>query len=49
MPYSLYSWYSPRAILVEAVPQAAPLSVLAATAFVALGIGAAILERRDLP
>ncbi len=49
LPYSLYSWYSPRDILVEDASQALPATVLAAVAAVAILAGAAILERRDLP
>jgi ABC-2 type transport system permease protein len=49
LPYSLYSWYSPREILVEAASQAVPATVLAATALSGLLAGAVILGRRDLP
>ena len=49
LPYSLYSWYSPRDILVEGASQAVPASILAAVAIIGFLAGAAILERRDLP
>ena len=49
LPYSLFSWFSPRDILVEQAPQALPLAVLASVTLVAAISGAAILQRRDLP
>lgn len=49
LPYSLYSWYSPRDILVERASQTVSLIVLGAVAAVAILAGAAFLERRDLP
>ncbi len=49
LPYSLYSWFSPRAILVEPVPQTMAIAVLASVAVVAMITGAVILQRRDLP
>jgi ABC-2 type transport system permease protein len=49
LPYSLYSWFSPRAILVEPVPQTAAILVLASVAIVAALAGGVILQRRDLP
>ena len=49
LPYSLYTWFSPRAILVEQEPQSLAIAVMAAVSLAALGAGAAIFERRDLP
>ncbi|MGZ8710945.1 MAG: ABC transporter permease subunit [Thermoanaerobaculia bacterium] len=49
LPFSLYSWFSPRDILVEPVPQTAAIVVLASVAVVATLAGATILQRRDLP
>jgi ABC-2 type transport system permease protein len=49
LPYSLYSWFSPRNILVEPVPQTTAIAVLCFVAVAAMITGAAILQRRDLP
>lgn len=49
LPYSLFTWFSPRDILVEPVPQTTAIAVLASVAVVAAVAGAAILHRRDLP
>ena len=49
LPYSLFTWFSPRAILVEPVPQTMAIVVLASVAVAAAIAGAVILQRRDLP
>lgn len=49
LPYSLFTWFSPREILVDPVPQSPAIAVLSSVAVVALVTGAAILHRRDLP
>jgi ABC-2 type transport system permease protein len=49
LPYSLYSWFSPRTILVDPVPQTTSITVLASVAVIAALTGAALFERRDLP
>jgi len=49
LPYSLYTWYSPRQILVDPVPQTTSIAVLASVAIVAAITGALLFQRRDLP
>ncbi len=49
LPFSLYSWFSPKEILVERVAQSGSIAVLGSVALLAALAGAAILQRRDLP
>ncbi len=49
LPYSFYSWFSPRGILIEGSAQQRPIAILASAALIGILAGAAILERRDLP
>ncbi len=49
LPFSLYTWFSPRDVLVEPVPQTTAIAVLVSVAVVAVFTGATLFQRRDLP
>ena len=49
LPYSLYSYYSPQAILVESKSGAGSFSVLFAFSAICLGFAMWRFERRDIP